>query len=350
MKILHILNEFDNAGNGIVNVCCDLACEQSKEGHDVLVVSSGGAYVNLLEKFGGRHIFLDQSRRKSNFPKMILSYFKIIRNFGPEIVHAHMITGACLGIIGKLTTKYRLISTVHNVYQKGVGIMNFSDKIVCLSPKIKDFFLEKKVNEKKLVVIENGVLGSARRIPINKVEKKTLKHPNIITLGAVCERKGSDVLFEAFSKISSSIPLHLYYIGNVDWPEFKNTISKSKYSDNVHFLGLETQPLKYLLDADIFVLASRRETFPLSILEAKEAGLPIIASDTDGNPDALDQGKSGLLFKTNDVNDLITQILSLLKNNDHLEYFKLQSKLTSSRFTVKEMSQKYVELYQSLLK
>lgn len=144
MKILHILNEFDNAGNGIVNVCCDLACEQSIEGHDVLVVSSGGAYVNLLEKFGGRHIFLDQSRSMSNFHKMILSYFKIIKNFGPEIVHAHMITGAFLGILGKFTSKYRLVSTVHNVYQKGVGIMNFSDKIVCLSPKIKDFFLEKK--------------------------------------------------------------------------------------------------------------------------------------------------------------------------------------------------------------
>ena len=350
MKILHILNEFGNVGNGIVNVCCDLACEQAKNGNEVLVVSKGGDFVPLLESFNGKHTILSQDRSMRNVIGMMLKYRKIIRRFKPDIVHAHMITGAFLGFFGKfLSNHYKLVSTVHNVYQKGVSIMNYSDKIVCLSPKIENYYLSKGINKNKLAIIENGIIDSERRLKINQINKKNLNHPNIITLGAVCERKGSDILFNAFCKLFDKFPIHLYYVGNMDWPELEKKISKTAYANYVHFIGLEKQPLKYLLDGDVFVLPSRRETFPLSILEAKEAGLPIIASDTDGNPDALDNGQSGILFKTSDVEDLYQNLLDLVSNKERLDYFKSQSIFTSKKYTVSEMNRKYIDLYKSVL-
>ncbi|WP_026961378.1 hypothetical protein [Alicyclobacillus herbarius] len=65
MGILHILNHMKNVGNGIVNVCVDLACVQARHGRKVAVVSAGGGFVELLNQHGVGHYELDQRRNVS---------------------------------------------------------------------------------------------------------------------------------------------------------------------------------------------------------------------------------------------------------------------------------------------
>src|SRR5437868_2017328 len=62
MRIMHVLNHVDEAGNGIVNAAVDLACHQAAAGHGVWVISAGGAYESLLSDFAITHCFLDQRR------------------------------------------------------------------------------------------------------------------------------------------------------------------------------------------------------------------------------------------------------------------------------------------------
>ncbi|MFO5438583.1 MAG: glycosyltransferase, partial [Dolichospermum sp.] len=78
MRIIHILNHIQEIGNGIVNVAVDLACLKSQAGDDVAVISAGGEYEKLLNKFGVKHYTINQNRQPINIIKAALGYRKIV--------------------------------------------------------------------------------------------------------------------------------------------------------------------------------------------------------------------------------------------------------------------------------
>ncbi len=84
----------------------------------------------------------------------------------------------------------------------------------------------------------------------------------------------------------------------------------------IHFERFVTNPYRYLRSADLFVLASHRDPNSLVISEARAAGCPIIASDADGIPQALDGGRAAVLFAVGDVGALAAFIGSLLDDPD----------------------------------
>lgn len=351
MKILHLLNEFDNVGNGIVNVCCDLACIQAKKGNDVLVLSKEGEFSQLSKIYGVNFKVLNQDRKIGNIFKMFFLFHKYIKEFRPDIINCHMMTGLILAKIFQPFFGYNIVSTVHNVYQKSSFLMRFSNKLVCLSQGIYDHFLNSGVNKDKLIIIENGVIGSPRRDLKENIKEIKLRHPALVSIGAVCHRKGTDILIRAVELLhEKNNKVNLYLVGNIDWPELYQSVNNSRVSDYIHFEGLNKQPQKYLIDADIYILASRRETFPLSLLEAKEYGLPIISSNVDGCPDALDNGMSGLLFQSENSEDLVVKIEQLLCDNNLMNKMRMQSIQSSSKYTVSEMTDKYLDMYSKLIK
>ena len=86
MRILHILNHVNKAGNGIVNVTVDLACLQAKNGHRVIVASAGGEYEKLFASYGVRYFALDQTKKPINLLKAAIRYRNLVREFQPDIV------------------------------------------------------------------------------------------------------------------------------------------------------------------------------------------------------------------------------------------------------------------------
>ncbi len=125
MRILHILNHIQEIGNGIVNVAVDLACLQAKTGQEVGVVSAGGEYEALLTRYGVRHFQLDQARKPINFIKASRRYRAIVQEFQPDIVHAHMMTGVVLARVLRSRSRYALVSTVHNEFQRFLNDSGF---------------------------------------------------------------------------------------------------------------------------------------------------------------------------------------------------------------------------------
>lgn len=351
MKILHILNKFQNRGNGISNVCCDLVCEQAKAGHDVVVVSSGGNLSQIVEANGGRHIQLDQSRTIRNIPSIFFQFRKIISAEKPDIIHSHAITGAVVAAVNKiLGMRYKTISTMHNVYQRSSFLMLLSDRVVALSPLVRSEILKMKfASEHKIIVIENGVIGSPRRKPLSQLDPIELEKYSIVTAGAVSHRKGADTLLAA-AEILARNDVHFYWIGNRDWPEFETMLANSPVRNNFHMVGFDANPLRFFSKADVFVLPSRRETFPLALLEAKEAGLPIICTNVDGVPDAVGNGEDALLIPPSSPEDLAAAIHRILDDKDFRVRLGQRSLETRAKFTVAHMNEKYMREYIALLR
>jgi hypothetical protein len=90
-----------------MNVAVDLACLQAMGGHNVLFASAGGSYVDLITQYGVSHLNLDQQWRQ---PVMLVQAFfhlrSIVEQTRPDIVHAHMMTGAMLAATARVPSRF----------------------------------------------------------------------------------------------------------------------------------------------------------------------------------------------------------------------------------------------------
>src|ERR1700710_1265425 len=110
IRVLHLLNSLTGAGCGIVNAAIDMLSGQLQEPVEVAVCSNGGEYVSLLQQNGIKHYTLRQKRGVVQLVAAALSLRRIIKEFEPDIVHCHMVTGLILARAVRVTTKYRLVA------------------------------------------------------------------------------------------------------------------------------------------------------------------------------------------------------------------------------------------------
>lgn len=352
MKIIHILNDIQEIGNGIVNVAVDIACLQAKNGHNVAVASNGGEYEILLNKYGVKHYHLNQKRTPFNILKAGIIYRQMIKNFQPDIVHAHMITGMILASTLRIGNSYGLVSTVHNEFQRQSILMGKADRVISVSEAVAQSMEKRGVSAQKLRVICNGTLGSPRNPIESESQHIQLSHPAIVTVAGMYQRKGIAVLIEAFEKIANLVPqAHLYLVGNgPDKELFEAQAKQVSSASRIHFEGYQPQPQRYLNSCEIFVLASFRDPCPLVLSEARQAGSAIIATDVDGIPEALDYGEAGLLLPPKDSEALANMLMRLLNDSNKLREWKNRACQNLKRLNVNRVCQETLEVYQELKK
>jgi glycosyltransferase involved in cell wall biosynthesis len=84
--------------------------------------------------------------------------------------------------------------------------------------------------------------------------------------------------------------------------------------DRVLFRGYQAEPEAALASSQVFVLSTRSEAFPRSVLEAMRAGLPVVATDVGGVGEAVEAGVTGLLAPAEDVGALAASVDSMLRD------------------------------------
>jgi glycosyltransferase involved in cell wall biosynthesis len=139
------------------------------------------------------------------------------------------------------------------------------------------------------------------------------------------ERKGFDILFDAFSKLDARFVLLIIGIPKENQQEvFEYASTFGIAEDKILMPGFIDNIYEYYKAMDIFLLPSRSEGFSLALLEAAASGLPLIASKIPGNDEFIEHSKNGLLFNISKPDELIQDILQLA--NDR----KLSSELAIS--------------------
>ena len=178
-----------------------------------------------------------------------------------------------------------------------------------------------------------------------------LAHPAFVTVAGLMHRKGIAELIGAFAKVASIDPkVNLYIVGGgTELELFSRLASESGAGDRIHFEGFHADPRAYLRAADIFVIASRRESFGLAILEAREAGCAIIATQVDGIPELLDAGRCGLLVPPLDPAAMAGAMLRLLGDGALQKSLRREALVGLERFTVERMADEVMAVYEELL-
>jgi glycosyltransferase involved in cell wall biosynthesis len=164
-------------------------------------------------------------------------------------------------------------------------------------------------------------------------------------------RKGISELIAAFEGVASRYrEAHLYLVGNgPDRPAFEGLARRSAASSRIHFEGFQKEPQRYMLAADVFVLASHREPFGLVLTEAREARCAIVASDVDGIPEALDGGNAGLLVPPKDVASLEAALVRLLSDPEEKAKWQRLATQNLRMYSVNRVAQETEFVYRQLL-
>lgn len=353
MRILHILNDVQQAGNGIINVAIDLACSQARDGHEVRVASAGGGYEALLTRYGVGHFDLDQTRRPTNLVRACSRYRTIVRKFRPDIVHAHMITGAVISKSMRGRTGYGLVTTAHNVFhQRGAALMRLGDRVITVSEAASWQARRLGVPGSKIRVVRNGTLYSPRSRPISCYQPAALQGQAVVTVAGMYRHKGIAELIAAFEGVASRLPeTHLYLVGDgPDRPEFEDLVLGSAVASRVHFEGFQEEPQRYMLGADVFVLASHSETFGLVLTEAREAGCAVVANAVGGIPEALEGGNAGVLVPPGDVPALEAALMRILSDPREKAQWQRRARQKLEAHSVDRVARETEAVYRELLR
>jgi len=347
MRVLHLLNDIQQSGNGIINLAIDIICLQAQSNLTVAVASAGGDYETLIANHGVRHFKLEQDRRSVLTLKAAQQYTHIIDTFKPDVVHVHMVTGLLLAWSLRGFNRYRIVSHLHNVHQSSSVLMGLADQVICVSDAVASYMNKKGISKRKILVVKNLNLGSPRIRPIEAWTPAVLEQPAIVSVAGLYYRKGIAELIAAFSLIApKQTQAHLYLVGA--GPEdqvFMAQAAASPVAERIHFLGFQKDPQAYMLAAHLFVLASHRDSFPLVLLEARQARCAIIASDVDGIPEALDYGAAGMLVPPKDVLALAQALEQLLSDPVAHAHWKQASQQNLEHYQAIHMAEAVTAAY-----
>lgn len=347
LRILHILNTVRETGNGIINTAMDLAWGQARLGHDVHVASIGGEFETRLASWGVSHHALDQSRRPLALMRAARGLRAIVARIAPDVIHAHMMTGMVLARAVRRGHAPLLVGHVHNVYQRSARLMGLADVVLCCGTSVAATMRARGVAAERLHVVLNGPIGTPRLPDPDTVAPASLERPAVVTVAGMNVRKGIGELIEAFERIAPRRPLaHLHLVGDgPDRARFEARVRRGPAAERVHFHGFRRDPTPFLRAADIFVLASRRESFPIVIGEARAAGCAIVATAVDGVPESLDDGRAGVLVPAQDPASLAAALGRLLGDDAERARWAAASREGIARFRVERMVDEVVALY-----
>lgn len=158
---------------------------------------------------------------------------------------------------------------------------------------------------------------------------------NIVAVGRLSHEKGFDILIKAFAHGAKAFPeWNLTIFGDgAARPSLEKLVTQLALGDRISLPGIIKEPMEALSSADIFVLSSRYEGFPNSLVEAMVCGLPVIASDCQSGPrELIDNGFNGILVNPANIREMAKALRSLMLNESLRRTLGMKAREVKSRF------------------
>lgn len=176
----------------------------------------------------------------------------------------------------------------------------------------------------------------------------TTRENTIIAIGSQrrWHIKGFDILIKAWAKISPSHPKwKLQFIGTIDDDKISDMVKSYNLEKSVEFLGWTDNIGSILQTKSIYVLSSRHEGFPCSLLEAMSQGCACVAFNCKTGPnEIISDGISGLLVRNGDIDHLATKLEQLLNDEQMRLLFSKNATEEVRRFETSKIMQQWDEL------
>lgn len=333
----------------------------------------------LLEGLDAKIVFLPIERKPSPLKDflVLIQLVKLFRQEKFDIVHSHLPkTGLLAMIAAWLACVPIRINTFHGevwATQSGwrrralklcdqlVGLL--ATNILVVSPSQQAFLVKEGIlPQGKAKVIGVGSICGVNPLRFHDDLDARLRIRNdlgiaheatvILFVGRLNREKGILDLAAAFDTIAKHYSnVALLLVGAEEDIAFRQ-IQETCYAelDRLHYVSFTRTPEHYIAAADIFCLPSYREGLPMTILESAACGVPSVASRIYGITDAVEEGKTGLLFTAHDVSGLTQSLSTLIEDKSLRQQMGEAARLrVLDLFLSDNITEELLTLYSKLL-
>jgi glycosyltransferase involved in cell wall biosynthesis len=289
---------------------------------------------------------------------------RLLRRERIDILHCHnygpLVYGSAAArmarIAGAVYTSHGMItsSEKHQRLLFRLGNMH----IVTVSENARRLMLRSSgLSPQRVTVIPNGVDTKAfgKDLDVKKKKASIGLSDSSRSIGIVARlspEKDHETLFEAFACFSREFhDVHLVVVGGGDLlGDLQNAAGRLGIESRVHFLGYRHDVVELLAIFDCFVLSSRLEGLPMTLLEAMAAGLPVVATDVGGNREVVLHEETGLLVPEGEPGLLADALQRIFADPETARRMGGRGrKRAREHFDLDKMVGRYVRIYDELL-
>lgn len=355
MKVILLVPDLALAGAQVMVE--NLAYGLNEKGVEVTVISMYSNETPITKRLKESKIELVLLDKKPGLDiEMVSRMRKEFKRIRPDIIHTHCYVmeysiPALLGLksIGKVHTVHNIaekelvrnaLLKLYKVYYKFLKIIP-----VAISPLVKESILEcYKFNNRSVPMVYNGInLENCKPKSTYDFKEDKIK---VLHIGRFEEQKNHKMLINALSILIKKYPnLEISLVGTGPLEkEIKELINKSSLKNNFKLLGQIPNSFDIMNKSDIFVLPSKWEGMPITLIEAMATGMPIVATKVGGVPDMICDNENGLLCELSEE-DFLNKLEQLIINKEFREKLGKQAKVTSNLFSNEQMANEYIKIY-----
>lgn len=330
-KLLLFTQSYKTGRGGVASYAHDLVNAFQQE-YDITVITGDDYQANDYDSIPIIHI--NTSDFSSSNAKTIL---KFIEKEKPSIIINSSFSILSL-ITPYLSNEIKIYNISHFINGKlawNAGMNgNYADGIITLSSFGKSY-IEKKFNIKDKNKI-HIVFNFMPPIPPTYKTKQNRSILKIVYPGGCSYAKSAEIVCKALNKLlKTELNFEFYWLGNTKIAGGNSGIFKTNYIEDClpndsrikHIGPVSRENSKQILsDTNIFLLPSRGEGFPITLIEAMRSGcIPIISNAKHGSLDAITNGKNGLIVRQGSSNDIVNALIDIIRNHEKYKFIYEQS-------------------------
>ena len=368
MRIFHLVPNMNYGG--LQKVVQLLAVCQVRAGHSVTIgcwthQSNHPEAEAEMEAAGVRVVYLrrgadgEMSHGKLESIKKLMSYLGKGR---ADILHIHNPFGYYIyGALAGVASGTKTINSIHTMAmfdhprfgRKGNSLFwtsaMLTEGVISVCDEVDEYLAERfELPQTKRFVVENGIdLTKFLALP-DRVRGEEIVFG---FAGRMAPEKNHHVLFEAFAmarRKHSNIRLRILGGGGLE-EQLKEQVRKLEMEHAIEFCGFGNDVPGFLSTLDFYILPSKFEAHPLSLIEAIASGLPVVATKVGGVPTMVKNTNCGWLCEPNSPEALLAEIEQAIASPDRSEQTTRARKLASVLYSAERMAADYESVYRRLL-
>jgi glycosyltransferase involved in cell wall biosynthesis len=361
MRILYIVTRGDVIGGASMHVL-ELAEDMQRRGCDVTILLGPGDIVAQLAQQRGLTFIVEPLLLRQISPwhdlRCLLRLSRLLRQIKPDLVHLH---SAKAGILGRIVARLHQIPAVYSVH--GWSFSMFQGAMARWFQRIERALLP--LTDLLVLVCQRDIriavdILGAKPTQVHLVHNGIADLPaaGLTTESATCrlisvarfeQPKDQATLLRALAQLPVA-GWQLQLVGDGPMLEPCRQLALELGVTQVEFLGERADVADLLAQSDVFVLSSKSESLPVSVLEAMRASLPVVATNVGGMGELVEEGASGYLVEPQSTVGLSQRLAELIKDPSLRRRMGTKARERYlQHFTLQQNGERLFNLYLQLL-
>ncbi|MFK2826905.1 glycosyltransferase family 4 protein [Bacillus sp. B190/17] len=363
MRIVQLITRMDETGGAQVHVR-DLVSSLDRMGHELYIMAGSENVVCQSSTHHIPYFHIKHLHRSIHLIQDIKAFIEIrnkLKQLNPDLLALHSSKAGMIGRAAGWSLGIPTVFTAHGwSFTEGVSprrryfyalceklIGKLSAGVITVSQYDRELAEKYRiVRNEKITTIHNGVIDNH----IHELSKPARHPPRMVMIARFAEPKQQQAVVEALNYMRE-FDWQMDFVGDGPLREAVEAhVNQLGLSDRIRFLGDRHNIEEILSQSQIFILLSKWEGLPLSILEAMRSGLPIVASDVGGVKETIKPSYNGFLIPRDNEKELINK-LTFLINDPFIrkEMGDASRKLYLEKFTFERMLNETVDFYEKVI-